>query len=55
MLYRNSNGSYTASSSDGEHRKQLTKEEGERMIRRLTPPKWWGKLIRDRRPGFVIT
>jgi hypothetical protein len=55
MLYRKQDGSYTASSPDGEHSVQLTKEEGENIIQETVPEPWQSQILSETQPGFVLT
>jgi len=55
MLHRNADGSYTASSPDGEHVKEMTKEEGEAMILRIVPEPYLTAILSETGEGFVIT
>jgi hypothetical protein len=56
MLYRHPDGSYRASSPDGEWSKDMTKEEGEEIIRRFRDrdPVLIDKILSETTPGFVI-
>ena len=59
MLYRHKDGTYTASSFDGEHARKLKKKEGIRLLKNSGMPKKLLKQIlkegRQGLEGFVIT
>lgn len=55
MLYRNKDGSYTGSSIDGEYITELTKEQGEEILKRLVSEPYLSKILSESESGFVFS
>jgi hypothetical protein len=57
LLHRDEDGTFTASSPDGEYgRRGITKDEARQMLQdRGCPPDTLAKIMSETRPGFVMT
>jgi hypothetical protein len=56
MLYRLPSGNYRVSSPDGEHSKDISKEEGEKILKESgCPEELLNKILSETTEGFVMT